>query len=71
MLLFVHLKKGIAGVIKVEDGNERALPSIVYNLFNKFKILSNSKNLFLKKWHKKKLINHVGKKIGDIFTEIN
>ena len=30
-----------------------------------------SKNLFLKKWHKNKLINHAGKKIGDIFTEIN
>ena len=71
VLLFVHLKKGIAGVIKVEDGNERALPSIVYNLFTKLKILSSSKNLFLKKWHKNKLINHAGKKIGDIFTEIN
>ena len=71
VLLFVHLKKGIAGVIKVEDGNERALPSIVYNLFTKLKILSSSKNVLLKKWHKNKLINHAGKKIGDIFTEIN
>tara|TARA_B100001250_G_scaffold216103_1_gene185436 strand:+ start:2100 stop:3086 length:987 start_codon:yes stop_codon:yes gene_type:complete len=71
VFLFVNLKTGIAGVIKINDGNERALPSIVYNLFNKFGIISKSKNQHLKKWHKNNLKNHAGKKIGNIFTEIN
>ena len=34
------LKKGIFGVIKVVDGNERAIPSLIYNLFKKFKIMN-------------------------------
>ena len=71
VFLFVHLTKGIAGVIKVNDGNERALPSVVYNLFSKLDIISKSKNLNLKKWHNNNLKNHAGKKVGDIFTEIN
>ena len=33
VFLFVHLKKGIFGILKVADGNERALPSALYNLF--------------------------------------
>ena len=42
VFLFAHLKKGISGVIKVTDGNERAIPITVINIFKKLKIFSFS-----------------------------
>jgi len=71
VLLFVHLKKKIAGVLKVKDGNQRAIPSIVLELFKKLNILPERKNLLLKKIHKNTLENHAGKKIGKVITVIN
>ena len=37
--MFVHLKKEIFGILKVKDGNERALSSAMNALLKKFKIL--------------------------------
>tara|TARA_Y100001970_G_scaffold166351_1_gene203462 strand:- start:28776 stop:29771 length:996 start_codon:yes stop_codon:yes gene_type:complete len=41
VFLFCHLTKGITGVIKIEDGNERALKSVMYELSKKFNLLDN------------------------------
>ena len=38
VFLFVHLKKEVFGILKVKDGNERALSSAMYTLLKKFKI---------------------------------
>ena len=40
VFLFVHLKKEVFGILKVKDGNERALSSAMYTLLKKFKILT-------------------------------
>ena len=38
VLLFVDLSKNIGGVIKIEDGNERAMPSLAMKIFSKLKL---------------------------------
>ena len=43
VLLFVHKNKKIGGVIKVKDGNGRALPSIANEIFRKLKILNKKR----------------------------
>ena len=40
VFLFVDLVKELVGVIKIVDGNERAIPSIIYSLFKKLKIMN-------------------------------
>ncbi len=70
VFLFIHLKKGILGVLKVKDGNERVLPSIIYTLFKKFKILNNEELRKFYSWDNFKLLNHAGIKVGHIKTII-
>jgi len=70
VFLFAHLKKNIVGVIKIKDGNERAIPSTVCSLFKKLKILNSEKNLKLKKWKNTLLTNHAKKITGEIYTLI-
>ena len=70
VFLFVHLKKGIFGILKVIDGNERALPSAINTLLKKFKILTKQElNQFIS-WHKTNLYNHAKIKTGTIKTII-
>jgi L-asparaginase II len=70
VFLFVHLKKGIFGILKVKDGNERALPSAMYTLLKKFGILTRQElNQFIS-WNKTILYNHAKIKIGNIKTKI-
>ena len=38
VFLFVSLSKKIIGVIKVVDGNERAIPSVIFNLSKKYNL---------------------------------
>ncbi len=70
VFLFIHLKKGIFGILKVIDGNERVLPSVVYNLFKKLKLLKNKQIEELKFWNNFILKNHANIKIGHIKTVI-
>ena len=70
VFLFAHLKKKITGVIKVIDGNERALPSIVYNIFKKLKLFDNIQLKKLKKWSSFQILNHAKINIGSIETKI-
>ncbi len=71
VFLFVHLKKGIYGILKVKDGNERALPSAMYTIMKKFKILNKEElNKFIS-WNRTNLYNHAKIKIGSIETIID
>ena len=70
VFLFVHLKKGIFGVLKVKDGNERALPSAMYTLLKKFKILTQKELNHFISWQKTNLYNHAKIKVGTIKTII-
>ena len=70
VFLFIHLKKGIFGVLKVIDGNERVLPSAVSTLFEKFKIIGKEDLRKLKEWSNSELQNHAKIKIGAIKTII-
>jgi len=71
VLLFLDFKNKITGVIKVIDGNERALPSVVYNIFKKFKIFDNLQLKKLEKWSNFMINNHAKIKVGSIKTEFN
>ena len=68
--LFIHLKKGIFGVLKVIDGNERVLPSALYALFKKLKILTKEELEAFNSWNDFNLYNHAKVKVGDIRTII-
>lgn len=70
VFLFIDLKKDICGVIKIIDGNERAMPSLVFSIFKKLKILNNSELNLYKKKYKFDLFNHAKIKVGSIKTII-
>ena len=70
VFLFIHLKKGIFGVLKVIDGNERVLSSAVCALFEKLKIIGKEDLRKLKEWSNLELQNHAKIKIGTIKTII-
>jgi len=70
VLLFAHLSKKIVGVIKIKDGNERALPSVACSLFKKLNITSNEENKKLLFWINNEIKNHAKKITGNIYTKI-
>ena len=70
VFLFVHFKKGISGVIKVSDGNERAIPITIINIFRKLKLMNNTELGKLEKKEQFYLKNHADKKIGHIRSTI-
>ena len=70
VLLFADTSKNFGGIIKIIDGNERAIPSVAIEIFIKLKMLLINEKKYLKKWSKKTLYNHANKKIGKIYTEI-
>ena len=70
VFLFVHLKKGIFGILKVKDGNERALSSAMYTLLKKFKILTRKELNQFNSWNTTNMYNHAKIKIGSISTKI-
>ena len=70
VFLFLNLPKGIFGVLKVVDGNSRALPSAIYNLFKKFKILNKEELNNFALWDNFQLYNHAKTKTGRVNTII-
>ena len=64
VFLFVDIKKEISGVIKITDGNERAIPQIIHKLFQKFKIINKSKLREFEKMYKFELFNHAKILVG-------
>ena len=70
VFLFIDLIKNISGVIKIKDGNERAIPFILLELFKKFKIMSKKKLDTLKEIYNYKLLNHANIVVGSVNTNI-
>ena len=70
VLLFAHKEKKIGGIIKVKDGNERALPSVANEIFKKLNILNYEELSRLSKWNNEKILNHAKFKVGEIYTKI-
>ncbi len=66
VFLFVDFKKEISGVIKITDGNERAIPIAILNIFKKFKVMSKVELKNLEKKEGFELKNHAGRNIGRI-----
>ena len=70
VFLFASLSKNITGVIKVADGNERAIPIIMYNLIKKFSLLSSIELNKLEKFCNFKIINHAKIKVGSVSVKL-
>ncbi len=66
VFLFVDFQKEISGVIKITDGNERAIPITILNIFKKLKVMSKVELKNLEKKEKFELKNHAGRNIGRI-----
>ena len=66
VFLFVDFQNEISGVIKITDGNERAIPIAILNIFKKFKVMSEVELKNLEKKEKFELKNHAGRNIGCI-----
>ncbi len=66
VFLFVDFQNEISGVIKITDGNERAIPIALLNIFKKFKVMSKAELKNLEKKEKFELKNHAGRNIGFI-----
>ncbi len=66
VFLFVDFRKEISGVIKIADGNERAIPITILNIFKKFKVMSKVELKNLEKKERFELKNHAGRNIGHI-----
>ena len=66
VFLFVDFQKEISGVIKITDGNERAIPITILNIFKKFKVMSKVELKNLEKKEKFELKNHAGRNIGRV-----
>ncbi len=66
VFLFVDFQKAISGVIKIADGNERAIPIAILNIFKKFKVMSKVELKNLEKKERFELKNHAGRNIGRI-----
>ena len=64
VFLFVDFQNEISGVIKITDGNERAIPIALLNIFKKFKVMSKAELKNLEKKEKFELKNHAGRNIG-------
>ncbi|MBI28802.1 MAG: hypothetical protein CFH21_00665 [Alphaproteobacteria bacterium MarineAlpha5_Bin11] len=66
VLLFADMKKKYGGVLKVEDGNNRAIPSAAISLLKKLKSISSSEERKLKKWNPELIYNFSKTKTGFI-----
>lgn len=70
VFLFANLRTGIAGIFKVSDGNERAIPPIILDIFSRFKIMNTKELKILNKKYNLTLKNHAKKVIGSMDIKI-
>ena len=66
VFLFIDIQKEISGVVKITDGNERAIPISILNIFKKLKVMTRVELKNLEKKEKFDLQNHAGRNIGHI-----
>ena len=60
----------IGGVIKIIDGNDRAIPSIAMQLFSKLNMLNEKETKELNHWKVQNIYNYAKKQVGKIVAEI-
>ena len=70
VLLFAHKEKKIGGVIKIIDGNERALPSATTEIFKKLSLVTKNEQQKLSDWNNQKIYNHAKIKVGRIYAQL-
>ncbi len=70
VFLFLDLKKEICGVIKIVDGNERAIPPLLFNIFKKLKMMNTQELDHYRKIYKFHQLNHANILVGTIETNI-
>ena len=70
VLLFAHKEKKIGGVIKIKDGNERALPSAATEIFKKLSLITKNEQRELSDWSNQQIYNHAKIAVGEIYTKI-
>jgi L-asparaginase II len=68
VLLFAHKEKKIGGVIKIKDGNERALPSAATAIFKKLSLITKHELNELSNWSNQQIYNHAKITVGKIYT---
>ncbi len=66
VFLFIDILNEISGVVKITDGNERAIPISILNIFKKLKVMTREELNNLEKKEKFDLKNHAGRNIGQI-----
>ena len=71
VLLFAHIDKKIGGIIKIKDGNARAVPSTAYEIFKKLSLINANEQKNLYKWGNQELYNHANIKIGKINSNLS
>ena len=71
VLLFADIKKNTGGLIKIVDGNARAIPPIVMKIFFELNLLDSKERENLDHWIKPKIYNHTKKEVGEIFAKIS
>ena len=64
VLLFSDFKKKYGGILKVEDGNFRAIPSATIALLKKIGSINKFEEKKLVKWSSEKLYNHANTYVG-------
>ena len=64
--MFADMEKKFGGILKVIDGNQRAIPSATIKILKKIGSLNTNELKKLKKWDPEILFNHSNKKIGFI-----
>lgn len=71
VLLFADFVKKIGGVLKVLDGNNRAIPSITMKIFSHLGLLSSKEKTLLQHWTVEQIYNHNKQNIGKIVAKIH
>ena len=66
VFLFIDIHNEISGIVKITDGNERAIPISILNIFKKLKVMTREELNNLEKKEKFDLKNHAGRNIGHI-----
>lgn len=70
IFIFADFIKKIGGVIKILDGNNRAIPSITIKIFLKLKLLSENEIKKLNRWTEQQIFNHTKKNVGKITAKL-
>ena len=68
VLLFAPKEKKIGGVIKIKDGNQRAIPSTAIEIFKKLSLVTNNEMRELSNWNNQQIYNHAKIVVGKIYT---